>query len=164
MLLKKSKLPKRKVYNILLREKGKKFFCVMHDQTDYFLMKLSKYLNENDVILITGGGNLGSLWEHEQININNVLNKFKNNKIIIFPQTVYYGKNRRELYRLREDKAIYSKCQNLLISCRDDKSYEFCKNVLKVNSILVTDIVCFLNFSNVKEKEFWFVIETIKKK
>lgn len=150
----------------ILKEKGKNIFEIMHHQTDYFIKKFSKDINEKDIIFITGGGNLGSLWEHEQINVNKVLKRFNKNKIIIFPQTVHYEETRRAIYRLKEDKKIYSDCKSLLLCCRDEKSYIFCKNILGVKSILVTDVVAYLNFSkkHLERKGILFCFRTDKEK
>lgn len=136
----------------ILLDKNIKSFPIMSHQIDYFLKKNSNKIASNDVILITGGGNFGTLWEHEQIAVNKVLEKFSKNKIIIFPQTVYYEKNRRAVYRFLEDKKIYKNCTNLLLCCRDRKSYEFCLNELEVNTKFTSDVVTYLNYSNYHKK------------
>ena len=41
------------------------------------------------IILLNGGGNFGDLWRsHSEFRIK-VINNFRTNKIIIFPQTVF---------------------------------------------------------------------------
>ena len=50
----------------------------------------------NDIILITGGGFLGSLWLYNgEENVRNILKEYPDNKVIILPQTIYFEKNKR---------------------------------------------------------------------
>lgn len=142
----------------ILSDKNIKSFPIMSHQMDYFLKKNLNRITSKDVILITGGGNFGTLWEHEQIAVNKVLEKFSKNKIIIFPQTVYYEKDRRAIYRFLEDKKIYKSCTNLLLCCRDRKSYEFCLNELEVNTKFTSDVVTYLNYSNYHKKRTGILI------
>ena len=53
--------------------------------------KIFKKLLSDDLIIFTGGGFLGTLWFHDELNLRKILNLCKgNNNIIIFPQTVFY--------------------------------------------------------------------------
>ena len=131
----------------ILNDKNKIAFMVMHHQIEYFVNDLYNFVEKKDVIYITGGGNLGTLWEHEQIEVNKVLEKFKNNKIIIFPQTIFYDKNKKSKYSLKRDKQIYENCRDLIICCRDKKSFDFCKENFNVPILLFSDVVTYLNFS-----------------
>lgn len=132
-----------------LKSKGYKVFPVVSDEIDIFIEKFSSTINMKDFVFITGGGNLGTLWEHEQINVNKVLEKYKNNKIIIFPQTVYYSNDIHGVYRLELDKKIYKECKNLKFTCRDSKSFEFVKNIIELNTIQTSDIATYLNYSEI---------------
>ena len=132
-----------------LKSKGYKVFPIVSDEIDIFIEKFSSTISMKDFVIITGGGNLGTLWEHEQINVNKVLEKYKNNKIIIFPQTVYYSSDIHGLYRLELDKRIYKECKNLKFACRDSKSFEFVKNILELNAIQTSDIASYLNYSEI---------------
>lgn len=51
---------------------------------------------KNKLIFINGGGNMGSLWPIEEIKIRKAIKYFKNNRIIIFPQTVYFDSDTEE--------------------------------------------------------------------
>ena len=132
----------------LLKEKGIFSFEILSHQIEYFIKKYKNIVNENDIVMITGGGNLGTLWEHEQIGVNKVIETFNGNRIIIFPQTIYYARDRHSQYRLKVDKKIYSNCKNLIVCCRDKKTYEFCKTSLEVSAKYTSDIATYLNYSN----------------
>ena len=131
-----------------LNKNGCEAFSIISHNTEYFLQNFSETIKKDDVIMITGGGNLGTLWEHEQVNVNKVLEKYKNNSIIIFPQTVYYSNDFHGKYRLELDKSIYKSCKDLKFVCRDSKSFDFVKNVLELNCLQTSDIVTYLNYSN----------------
>lgn len=131
-----------------LEDKGIKSFEILSHQIDYFIERYGNNINLDDVIMITGGGNLGTLWEHEQIGVNKVISRFKDYKILIFPQTIFYSKDRHAQYRLKVDKLLYEKCKKLLVCCRDKKTYDFCLSELKVNAKYTSDIVTYLNYSN----------------
>lgn len=133
---------------MLLRNKGILPFEILSHQAKYFIKKYKYRVKDKDIIMITGGGNLGTLWEHEQIGVNEVIKQFKDNKIVIFPQTIYYSKDRHGNYRMKVDNELYHQCKDLLISCRDKKTYDFCKEILNVNAIYTPDIVTFLDYSD----------------
>ncbi len=51
----------------------------------------AKRIKENDIILLHGGGNFGDLYRPLQIFRLDVIDKFPNNRVIFFPQTVFYA-------------------------------------------------------------------------
>lgn len=132
--------------NKMLEDNDIKPFAVMSQNTKYFIEKYSGNIDKDDVIMITGGGNLGTIWEHEQIRVNEVLKEFKENKILIFPQTIFYSSDRHAMYALERDKKIYSQCKDLIICNRNKESYNFCVDNFKKNKILLCpDVVLYLN-------------------
>lgn len=136
--------------NKLLEDNGIRPFGVLSQNTEYFINKYTNTIKKNDIIMITGGGNLGTLWEHEQIRVNKVLEKFKENKILIFPQTIFYSSDRHSMYALERDRKIYNQCSDLIICNRNKESYNFCVDNFKKNKILLCpDVVLYLdNFIN----------------
>lgn len=99
------------------------------------------------MLLITGGGNLGSLWTWIE-NINREI--IKNNPdsmIIILPNTIYYGNTEEELRYLEESKRIYNSHKNLYIYAREKTSYDFMKGIYN-NVKLIPDMVLRLRFSS----------------
>lgn len=43
-------------------------------------------------VYIHGGGFMGTIWPTEEMMLRNILENFKDNEIIVFPQTVYFDK------------------------------------------------------------------------
>lgn len=130
----------------ILEDKGIESFSILSHNTQYFLDNLYKDINPQDVIMITGGGNFGTIWEHEQLRANQIIKKFRNNKIIIFPQTIYYSEDMYGAYAMFRDKKVYDLCEKLTICCREKRSYDFCKETFKSKKIIfTTDVVTYLD-------------------
>lgn len=65
-----------------------------------------------------------------------VIEKYKKNKIFIFPQTVHY----KSQSRLLSDAKAFSKNKNVTICARDKKSFELLSNNFKNEILLVPDM------------------------
>ena len=128
------------------------------NKTDFSLIEIrnSEYLNNRnwlqkkvdqaDIIVIDGGGNLGTLWPNEDDKISDIISRFNQNKVIIFPQTCYYDQNQESMSRLEKNRKIYSDAKDLTIMIRDRISYDFMRdNFPKLNCIFCPDIVLSIN-------------------
>lgn len=106
---------------------------------------LNKVIGE-DIICITGGGFLGTLWEEEERMSRMLINKFPNNKMIILPQTIYYENSEKDMLMLEQSKDLYNKSKDLHICAREEASYEFVKKEYpNTNILFVPDIVTCLS-------------------
>lgn len=117
----------------------------MH-QYEYSKKIIQDNINSEDLILVHGGGFLGSLWIEGEEMFRNILESFPNNDVVIFPQTIYFEKNKESQEQIKISKSIYEKHKNLTIFARDEKSFKFLNsnmpNITKV--LMVPDIVTFL--------------------
>lgn len=93
-------------------------------------------LSEDVVILLHGGGNFGDVWRDNQDFRIEVCKRYPNNKIIVFPQTVFY--ENREI--LSADAELFSKHNNLFICARDEYSYQVLKRDFKNQILLLPDM------------------------
>lgn len=102
--------------------------------------------NDDTIILLQGGGNFGDIWRGFQEFRLKIINEYPNNKIIIFPQTIYYNDKKQ----LIEDAKIMERHKNLTICARDLKSYSLLKEHFKNNILLIPDMAFFIshNFIN----------------
>lgn len=98
---------------------------------------IRKYISENDLLAITGGGFLGNLWQYEEDLVRDVIRTYNNNSIIILPQTIYYSDDNDGLKELEISKSIYSQHDKLTICARDKASYEILIRNFKNNKILL---------------------------
>lgn len=98
-------------------------------------------------ILIPGGGFLGSIWPEEENRVKRILEAFKKNKIIVFPQTITFDmKTEKDKKYFEESRKIYTAHKDLTVFVREKKSLAFMNQYMpKVNTFLVPDVVTYLN-------------------
>lgn len=96
----------------------------------YYSIKMSlSSVRSNDILCITGGGFLGSLYDEEE-RFFTILNMFPHNKVIVLPQTIYYEDNIKGQTALKRAKLFYKSHNNLYVVARDQNSYELLNEVL----------------------------------
>jgi pyruvyl transferase EpsI len=142
----------------LIFEAEKRFFaeqlpnfvihCISTAELFYGFNIVTGAIKDDDIICITGGGFLGSLWPEEELRIRRLIQSLTKNKIVFFPETVYYSLNSAEL--LKQAEPIYSSHPNLYFTVRDSNSYSLVKNkILKEHServFLLPDMALYLSF------------------
>lgn len=106
--------------------------------------KIFKKLLSDDLIIFNGGGYLGTLWFKDELNLRKIINLCKDNNKIIFPQTIFYENDDFGKSEFEKSKQIYNQCDNLILTARENVSYEIMKNAYK-NVYLIPDIVLSLN-------------------
>ena len=107
---------------------------------------IKKYIDKEDVIIINGGGNFGNQYLFNENIRRDVIERFPNNKIILFPQTIYFTKDDKGNKELEKSKEIYNKHKKLILVAREKKSYELMKKDFNKCKIMITpDIVLYLN-------------------
>lgn len=109
--------------------------------------KLKDIILPKDIIIISGGGWMGNLWLHNEITVRNIINTYPNNKIIIFPQTIFYTDDYEGKKECEKTSKCVSNHNNLIICLREKRSYNVAKNNYKFQGdskpILCPDIVLF---------------------
>lgn len=117
-----------------LKRLNHKMLYVSNDKYEDF-----KKVPKNAIILLNGGGNFGDLWRSHSLFRIKVINNFKSNKIIIFPQTVFY----KNLKILLQDAEIFNQHPDLTICARDTESYNLLKKYFVNNNILLLPDMAF---------------------
>jgi pyruvyl transferase EpsI len=98
---------------------------------------LRKIVRDDDVIVITGGGFLGSLYDVNEQFVLESLKSFNHNRIVIMPQTVYYEKEIPS-----ETIQTYRSHKKLKFMCRDSLSFELVRKTIGVKDVyLFPDMV-----------------------
>ncbi|WP_243284301.1 polysaccharide pyruvyl transferase family protein [Clostridium tyrobutyricum] len=112
----------------------------------YTYGKSIKYiLNNDDIILLHGGGNMGNLYIQEEKPRRFIIDKFRNNKIISMTQTITFTDDSKGKKEKRKTSKIYNKNNNLILLAREDKSYKTMKKLfVNCKIIKVPDIVFYL--------------------
>lgn len=108
--------------------------------------KLIGIIKEQDIIMFHGGGNIGCQYPTIEHARRNIIARFPNNRIIIFPQTIYFKNNENGKKEFEITKKIYNAHKDLNLIARDEKSYKIMKKAFKNNRVLLApDIVMYLN-------------------
>ena len=101
---------------------------------------------KNTLIVVDGGGNLGTLWPVEDGCIRDIVGRFTNNPVIVFPQTAYYADTAEGKALYEKTVALLNSREKLLFMFRDDVSYSMFKNRVKSDKILLCpDIVTYVD-------------------
>lgn len=115
---------------------------------------IRKYINDSDVIMISGGGWFGSLWRHNEEAAKNIIRGHEKNKVIIFPQSIYYNNDDVGKKQFTEDKKFFSGFCDLNVCIRDTNSYKMVlNNALFPESaeiLFIPDIVLSYRYNNNK--------------
>ena len=114
--------------------------CVYSTNIDYYSKPV---ISKDTIIILHGGGNWGDLWPaHHQFR-KKVIEDFPENRVIVFPQSVYY----QEQKNLLEDASFYNAHPNVIICLRDYKSYEILNKHFPNKLLLVPDMAFFVDIS-----------------
>ena len=106
---------------------------------------IKKLVKPADIIIIDGGGNLGTLWAWEDDKISDIIETFKQNKIIVFPQTMYYDMSESAIERIEKNRMVYAQAKNITFLLRDQVSFDFfTRTFSEIKAKLCPDIVLFL--------------------
>jgi len=91
------------------------------------------------VILIHGGGNFGDMYPESQQFKLSVIERFPQNRIILFPQTAYYKDPRR----LKREARVINAHKNLHLCLRDHVSYEMISRYVDKEKLLLLPDMAF---------------------
>lgn len=115
-------------------------------KTLLYLQSIAKNIRKDDIVTVAGGGNMGDMYGDIELLRLMVVRTFKNNKIILFPQTIDYSKSEESKWLLNKSQKIYSSHPDLLMMAREKISFQRMKRLYpKVNIFLTPDIVMSLN-------------------
>jgi pyruvyl transferase EpsI len=101
-----------------------------------------RHIQPGDLVLITGGGFLGSLWPNTEQMSRHVVSQYPGNPIVILPQTLYWERSKRADVEAARTRAIYEAHENLTICARDRRSLELVREYYPNSRvIMVPDMV-----------------------
>lgn len=86
----------------------------------YSINEIKSEITRNTTIIFQGGGNFGDLYRKHQEFRENVIKNFKDNRIVILPQTAFFN----SLVEKDKSKKILSKHKNLILCARDQPTFE----------------------------------------
>lgn len=118
-----------------------------------YLDYIKSVIKEDDIITLKGGGNIGVEYFREELIRRKIIKYFPDNKIIIFPQTVYFPDTSFGRKEFQNTTRIYKKHRYLYLFLRDRKSYNIMEAGMKHRIYLCPDIVWSIGNLNIKEKK-----------
>lgn len=124
---------------------GKKY----NEKREYVKQQIS----HKDIIIITGGGFLGSLWQSGE-NVLDIIENFPDNRIIIFPQSMYFEEDETGRAIKKKTQRLFWAHRALFVCFREKKSFDLAAALFmgKVRQFLVPDMALILDKS-VDKKE-----------
>ena len=102
---------------------------------------LKKFIQSQDVILLSGGGNIGDLYPLAEKIREDVIETWPHNRKISFPQTIYFSDSSKGRETLQKGKKIYTNKNNVVLFARDNYSYLFVKKNFNCDTFKCPDIV-----------------------
>ena len=111
-----------------------------------YLRSIAKNIGKDDIVTVVGGGNMGDMYGDLELLRLMVVDTFKKNKVILFPQTIDYSDSEEGKWLLKKSRKIYSSHPNLIMMAREEISFKRMKELYpSLNVILTPDIVMTLN-------------------
>lgn len=117
-------------------------------------------VNDNDLLILHGGGNFGDIWPDEEVYRQEIIKAFSDKHIVMMPQTMFFSD---ELF-IAKYAVAYARCKNLTLIAREKKSYYMMKKFFSANKVmLLPDIVLSLStkkrmFFNPSREHAMFVV------
>ena len=84
---------------------------------------LARAVSPDDVIVIVGGGNMGDLYPYLEEARLQAVRAFRLNRIISFPQSIYFSDTAGGRAALRRSARVYASHRNLTIFARENASF-----------------------------------------
>lgn len=117
---------------------------VTENKTFRHMKTLQRICTPEDLIVLQGGGNMGSLYPQIERLRRFCIKCFPNNFIISMPVTATYRDDRRGRKELSKSKRVFDSHRCLLLLARERFTFEFIKDNFTTKCMLVPDIVFYL--------------------
>jgi pyruvyl transferase EpsI len=103
-------------------------------------------IKEDDIIVIDGGGNVGTLWIDEENKMRDIIKRFPKNPIFIFPQTAYFNEDKNGKQELENTCNLYALHKHLTLFARDKGTFELFQTYCpELKCYYTPDMVPFIN-------------------
>ncbi len=100
------------------------FVDIQQEDLPHYIKDLKNKIKPDDIIFMVGGGNMGNRYKIFEAARRLVLNNFKYNKTVIFPQTLDYSNGLFGRLSMLRSKMIYNRHRRLIIMAREESSYK----------------------------------------
>ncbi len=128
----------------------------------YSKERLLKKIGERGIILISGGGNFGDLWERHQLFREKVICDFPNHRIVQLSQSIHF----KDKQKLERAKSIINEHFDFYLLVRDKESYKLARETFSAKLVLCPDMAFMLgsltSFRRKAKKNVFALIRTDK--
>ncbi|SCA91295.1 Conserved hypothetical protein (containing a Polysaccharide pyruvyl transferase) [Pseudolactococcus piscium] len=116
---------------------------------------IKNIINDKDIILFTGGGNLGTKYRFLQDVYLPIIEKYPNNQKLFFPQSYTFNDEGDSIKLMNKIKSVFAASgDKLTITARESKSEKLFKEFFLENNIITApDIVLSLNTRNKRDEK-----------
>lgn len=111
------------------KSEGKALVEVTEEQVRAFKGKIRRAIGPSALIALNGGGNMGSQYKDQEEIRSWAIRSFRNNKIVLFPQTVYFSDTPAADKLKKALVKRYGKHANLTLFARELRSYAILKSL-----------------------------------
>lgn len=105
--------------------------------------KLLRYVQTDDLIVMTGGENFGDIYPDTHKTREDVVRTFPKNKKVVFPQSIVYTDTEAGREMLELDRGLFTAENNVTLFCMEKESYDFAKANFTCKVGMVPDIVLY---------------------
>lgn len=140
---------------------GNKPILITSADLYYAIDIVKEHINDEDILLITGGGYLGSIWPVEEERINDLVLSLPKNKIIIMPQTIFYDSDDESQKLCIMSSHIYNNHRDFILTVREQNSLNIAFQYLKLSQSrvrLLPDMALYLNYSNTNKMRHGIIL------
>lgn len=96
-------------------------------------MKIKNAITKEDVLIIAGGGYMGSLWLRMEDVVKHIVQQYPDNKIIVFPQTIYFSDSKLGAWERESLKSIFNSHRDITFIAREEKSFNTAREIFDDN-------------------------------
>lgn len=116
-------------------------FDITMDEFPFEKDAIYNAIKPQDIIILQGGGNFGNIYPDDEMIRRCVISGFKNNKIIMFPQSVYFSPDENGKKELEISSKLYGENKNLYLLARDKDSLNIIRKNFNASCELLPDVV-----------------------
>lgn len=119
-------------------------FEIQRFQYELARERIVKLVRPCDLIVIDGGGNVGTLWPEENEKMNDIICRFSGNPVVVFPQTAYFDNTDEGHECELRTATAYASNPRLVFFSRDKATYEKVASMSpSTTNLFVPDIVLY---------------------
>lgn len=128
-------------------------FGVNMSDFQHEIRALRRLLKKEDLLILTGGGNLGNQYMDDEKIRREVILRFPDNRIVLFPQTMYFTKDAKGEEEAQKTAGIYKAHRDLWLTARDERSCRDMERLFSRKIRLLPDVVLTLKSEKQENKK-----------